>query len=76
MTDNNRDSRTVRVSKDLYDQVSRLSKQLKPQTTIQYVLEDALKDYLDHVAEQGPGYRTKPADEEIEGTKKRRAKAS
>ena len=70
-----RDSRTVRVSKDLYDRVSTLSKKLKPQTTIQYVIEDALIDYLNQVDEQSPGYRTKEDEEDEEDGKKGRAEA-
>ena len=51
-------SKTVRVSRELYDKASQLSHTLRPRTTIQYIIEDALITYLDKLAESDPNYRT------------------
>jgi len=35
---------------------------MRPRTAIQYLIEDAIEQYLDRVAEEGgPTYRIKPA---------------
>lgn len=74
MSEDQRNSKTVRVSRELYDQAQRLSRQLRPKTTIQYVIEDALQDYLERISEQGPGYRT-AEDKDCSSEKKGRSKA-
>lgn len=56
------DTESVRISKDLKRELKTLAQSMRPRTAIQYLIEDAIEQYLSRVSEDGgPGYQVKPA---------------
>jgi predicted transcriptional regulator len=43
---------SVRISKELKRQLKELASTMRPRTAIQYLIEDAVEQYLDRVAEE------------------------
>jgi predicted transcriptional regulator len=55
-----KETESVRISKDLKQELKKLAHSMRPRTAIQYLLEDAVEQYLDRVAEEGgPAYQVK-----------------
>ena len=54
-------TKSVRLSDEAYDQAAKLAGEMKPKSTLQYIVEDALTQYLDRVQEEGAVYRINPA---------------
>ena len=56
------DTESVRISKELKHQLKQMAETMRPRTAIQYLIEDAIEQYLDRAAEEnGPAYQLKPA---------------
>jgi hypothetical protein len=56
------DTESVRISKELKQQLKQMAESMRPRTAIQYLIEDAIEQYLDRAAEEkGPAYQVKPA---------------
>lgn len=56
------DTESVRISKELKQQLKQMAETLRPRTAIQYLIEDAIEQYLDRAAEEnGIPYQVKPA---------------
>lgn len=54
------DTESVRINKELKRQLKELAQSMRPRTAVQYLIEDAIEQYLDRVAEEGgTGYRVK-----------------
>lgn len=52
------ETESVRISRDLKRQLKDLAATMRPRTAIQYLIEDAVEQYLDRVAEEdGSPYR-------------------
>jgi predicted DNA-binding protein len=47
------DTESVRISKDLKQELKKLSQSMRPRTAIQYLIEDAIEQYLGRVSEEG-----------------------
>jgi hydrogenase maturation factor HypF (carbamoyltransferase family) len=55
------DTESVRISKELKQQLKQLAQSMRPRTAVQYLIEDAIEQYLGRVAEEkGPAYQVKP----------------
>ena len=55
------DTESVRISKELKQQLKQMAQSMRPRTAVQYLIEDAIEQYLDRVAEEnGPAYQVKP----------------
>ncbi|MFA6172554.1 MAG: hypothetical protein WC334_05180 [Kiritimatiellales bacterium] len=55
------DTESVRISKELKQQLKQLAENMRPRTAIQYLIEDAIEQYLDRAAEEkGASYQVKP----------------
>ena len=55
------DTESVRISKELKQQLKQMAQSMRPRTAVQYLIEDAIEQYLDRVAEEkGPSYQVKP----------------
>jgi predicted transcriptional regulator len=55
------DTESVRISKELKQQLKQLAQSMRPRTAVQYLIEDAIEQYLGRSAEdQGPAYQVKP----------------
>jgi len=55
------DTESVRISKELKQQLKQMAETMRPRTAIQYLIEDAIEQYLDRAAEgNGPLYQVKP----------------
>jgi hypothetical protein len=55
------DTESVRISKELKQQLKQMAETMRPRTAIQYLIEDAIEQYLERVAEEkGPTYQVKP----------------
>ena len=62
------ETESVRISKELKQELKKLAETLRPRTAIQYLIEDAIEQYLDRAAEEkGPAYQVKPT---VKKTKK------
>lgn len=56
------DTESVRISKELKKQLKEMAETMRPRTAIQYLIEDAIEQYLDRAAEEGgPVYQAKPS---------------
>ena len=44
---------SVRISKELKQELKKLAETMRPRTAIQYLIEDAIEQYLSRVAEAG-----------------------
>ena len=56
---------SVRISKELKKQLKEMAETMRPRTAIQYLIEDAIEQYLDRAAEEGgPAYQAKSAAKE------------
>jgi len=56
------DTESVRISKELKNQLKQMAQSMRPRTAVQYLIEDAIEQYLDRIAEEnGPAYQVKPA---------------
>jgi len=44
---------SVRISKELKQELKKLAETMRPRTAIQYLIEDAIEQYLSQVAEDG-----------------------
>ncbi len=44
------ETESVRISKTLKSELKKLAQSVRPRSTIQYLLEDAVEQYLDRVA--------------------------
>lgn len=54
------DTESVRISKELKQQLKQMAESMRPRTAIQYLIEDAIEQYLDRAAEDGaPAYQVK-----------------
>jgi len=54
------DTESVRISKELKQQLKQMAETMRPRTAIQYLIEDAIEQYLDRAAEDGgPAYLAK-----------------
>lgn len=54
------DTESVRISKELKQQLKQMAETMRPRTAIQYLIEDAIEQYLDRAAEEkGPAYQVK-----------------
>ncbi len=53
------ETESVRISKTLKSELKELAQSVRPRSTIQYLLEDAVEQYLTRVAEESTPYRTK-----------------
>lgn len=47
------ETESVRISKELKQELKKLAHSMRPRTAIQYLIEDAVEQYLDRVAEKG-----------------------
>ena len=55
------DTESVRISKELKQQLKQLAQSMRPRTAVQYLIEDAIEQYLGRAAEEkGPAYQVKP----------------
>lgn len=55
------DTESVRISKELKNQLKQMAQSMRPRTAIQYLIEDAVEQYLGRAAEEnGPAYQVKP----------------
>lgn len=55
------DTESVRISKELKQQLKQMAQSMRPRTAVQYLIEDAIEQYLDRVAEEkGRPYQAKP----------------
>ncbi len=55
------DTESVRISKELKQKLKKLSQSMRPRTAVQYLIEDAVEQYLNRVAEEkGTPYKPKP----------------
>jgi predicted transcriptional regulator len=55
------DTESVRISKELKQQLKQMAQSMRPRTAVQYLIEDAIEQYLDRVAEESsPAYQVKP----------------
>jgi len=50
----------IRVSDEVYMRASELAQSMRPKTTLQYLIDEAITQYLDKVEEHGEEYRAKP----------------
>jgi predicted DNA-binding protein len=56
------ETESVRISKELKQQLKQMAQSMRPRTAVQYLIEDAIEQYLDRVAEEtGSAYQVKPA---------------
>ena len=56
------ETESVRISSALKKELKTLAKAMRPKTAIQYLIEDAVEQYLDRISEEGgPAYRAEPA---------------
>jgi hypothetical protein len=56
------DTESVRISKELKQQLKQMAQSMRPRTAVQYLIEDAIEQYLNRAAEEnGPSYQVKPA---------------
>ncbi len=56
------ETESVRISKELKQELKKLAQTMRPRTAVQYLIEDAIEQYLSRVAEEnGPSYQVKPA---------------
>lgn len=56
------ETESVRISKELKHELKKLAESMRPRTAIQYLIEDAVEQYLSRVAEQGgSAYQISPA---------------
>ena len=54
------DTESVRINKELKQQLKQMAETMRPRTAIQYLIEDAIEQYLDRAAEEGgPAYQAK-----------------
>ncbi|NOU35712.1 MAG: hypothetical protein HOO88_02915 [Kiritimatiellaceae bacterium] len=54
------DTESVRISKELKQQLKQMAQSMRPRTAVQYLIEDAIEQYLNRVAEEkGPSYQVK-----------------
>lgn len=54
------ETESVRISKELKQQLKQMAESMRPRTAIQYLIEDAIEQYLSRAAEDGgPGYQVK-----------------
>jgi predicted DNA-binding protein len=54
------DTESVRISKELKQELKKLAQNMRPRTAVQYLIEDAVEQYLNRVAEDGgPAYQVK-----------------
>ena len=55
------ETESVRISKELKQELKKLAQSMRPRTAVQYLIEDAVEQYLSRVAEEnGETYQTKP----------------
>jgi predicted transcriptional regulator len=55
------DTESVRISKELKHQLKQMAQSMRPRTAVQYLIEDAIEQYLGRAAEdKGPAYQVKP----------------
>ncbi len=55
------ETESVRISKELKQELKKLAQSMRPRTAVQYLIEDAIEQYLNRVAEEGgPAYQVKP----------------
>jgi predicted transcriptional regulator len=55
------ETESVRISKELKKKLKELAQSMRPRTAVQYLIEDAIEQYLDRVAEQNDSpYQVKP----------------
>jgi len=47
------ETESVRISKELKLKLKELAQSMRPRTAVQYLIEDAIEQYLDRVAENG-----------------------
>jgi predicted DNA-binding protein len=47
------ETESVRISKELKQELKKLAESMRPRTAIQYLIEDAIEQYLGRVAEEG-----------------------
>ena len=45
------DTESVRIDKELKQELKKLAQSMRPRTAIQYLIEDAIEQYLDRIAE-------------------------
>lgn len=55
------DTESVRISKELKQELKKLAGTMRPRTAVQYLIEEAIEQYLSRVAEEGAVYQVKPA---------------
>ncbi|MCC7299767.1 MAG: hypothetical protein IT583_01660 [Verrucomicrobia bacterium] len=54
------ETESVRISKELKQELKKLAESMRPRTAIQYLIEDAIEQYLSRAAEDsGPSYQVK-----------------
>lgn len=55
------ETESVRISKELKQQLKQMAQSMRPRTAVQYLIEDAIEQYLGRVAEdKGSAYQVKP----------------
>ena len=47
------ETESVRISKELKKELKKMAQSMRPRTTIQYLIEDAIERYLDQIAKEG-----------------------
>jgi predicted transcriptional regulator len=52
----------IRVSDEVYKRAAELAQGMRPKTTLQYLIDEAITQYLDILEEHGEEYRAKPKD--------------
>lgn len=56
------ETESVRISKELKQQLKQMAQSMRPRTAVQYLIEDAIEQYLGRAAEdRGPAYQVKSA---------------
>ena len=54
---------SVRISSELKVELKKLAQSMRPRTAIQYLIEDAIEQYLNRIAEnKGTPYSVKPPE--------------
>ena len=68
------DTESVRISSALKKELKTLAKSMRPKTAIQYLIEDAVEQYLDRISEDsGPTYRAEKPKKSSDRKKKSKA---